>query len=87
MTNYKGFKRGDRVTVKMTDKAYDDYGTIDPGMIGTIASFPPKVCIVQGAIYDGLPYFAYVVFDKIKTIGTHSNPYRAGIDICNLQKE
>lgn len=83
MNAYKGFKVGDRVTVKMNDKAYDDGPTITPGMVGTIKAFPPKVMIVKGPVFDGLPYFAYAEFDAIID-HVHGNHVRGGIDICNL---
>ena len=86
MKTYKSFKIGQRVRVKLEDEAYDNQGTITPDMVGTIKSFAPKVRIIKRPpLYDGLPYFAYVEFDKIAD-QVHDNHYRAGIDICNLQK-
>lgn len=84
MKKYKGFSIGDRVTVKKTDTAYNGFGNITSNMIGTIKAFPPKVRIIKGELFDSLPYFAYVVFNK--TQGIHNNHYRGGIDICNIQK-
>lgn len=85
MKTYKGFKVGQRIRVIRDDEAYDNRGVITPDMVGTIKSFAPKVRIVKGPpLYDGLPYFAYVEFDKIAD-ELHGNPYRGGIDICNLQ--
>lgn len=87
MKTYKGFKVGQRVTVKKPDEAYDKLGTIEPGEPGTIKAFPPKVRIVKGEVFDGLPYFAYVEFDRVdETHPPHRNCIRGGIDICNLMK-
>ena len=83
MDIYKGFKVGDRVTVKKNDTSYDDGPTITPIMVGAIKAFPPKVRIVKGPVFDGLPYFAYVIFDEIQD-HVHGNHVRGGIDICNL---
>jgi hypothetical protein len=86
MNTYKGFKVAQRVKVITEDEAYDNQGKITPDMVGTIKSFPPKVRIIKRPpLYDGLPYFAYIEFDKIAD-QVHGNHYRAGIDICNLQK-
>jgi len=74
--SYRRFNVGDRVSVKQTDTAYDSTPPITPDMVGTIKSFPPKVCKVTGPLYDSGNYFAYIVFDNA----------RAGIDICNLKK-
>jgi hypothetical protein len=73
--------------VKQPDEAYDNRGTITPDMIGTIKSFAPKVRIIKRPpLLDGLPYFAYVEFDRIAD-EKHQNHFRGGIDICNLKKE
>jgi len=90
-SSYKGFKVGDRVSVKKTDTAYDDAKDITPDMVGTIKAFPPKVRKCIGPLYDRGDYFAYVEFDKTYQITTASeeirtHQYRAGIDICNLNK-
>lgn len=85
MKTYKNFKVGDRVHVKLTDEAYDKQGSITTDMVGTIKNFTPKVRIIKRPpLYDGLPYFAYVEFDKIAD--DHHNHFRGGIDICNLKK-
>ena len=87
MEKYKKFKIGDRVSCKHPDKAYDNQGNITPDMIGTIKNFAPKVRIInQPPLFDTLPYFAFVVFDKIAD-EIHQNHFRGGIDICNLKKE
>jgi hypothetical protein len=96
MNAYKGFKVGDRVSVKQPDEAYDNRGTITPDMIGTIKSFAPKVRVMKRPpLLDGLPYFAYVEFDKIAEDNGvpaffgqrwNSKHFRGGIDICNLKK-
>lgn len=89
-TSYKGFKIGDRVSVKQSDIAYDDAPPITPAMIGTIKSFPPKVKKCVGPLYDNGDYFAYIEFDgtytKTTDCETRLYHYRAGIDICNLRK-
>jgi hypothetical protein len=87
MNTYKGFKIGDRVSVKISEEAYDRTGLITPDMKGTLKSFAPKVKIIPVSITtDGLPYFAYVVFDKIYD-PIHNNHVRGGVDIKNLKKE
>jgi hypothetical protein len=105
-SSYKGFKIGDRVSVKKTDTAYDGAGSITPDMVGIIKAFPPKVRKCIGPLYDRGDYFAYIVFDSTYTrhemVMTHitcmtqhrinqsmkprTYQYRAGIDICNLNK-
>jgi hypothetical protein len=86
MKTYKGFKVGQRVRVKRPDEAYDNQGAITPDMTGAIKSFAAKVRIIKRPpILDGLPYFAYVEFDKIAD-EVHQNRFRGGIDICNLRK-
>jgi len=89
-TSYKGFKIGDRVSVKQDDVAYDDAPPITPNMIGTIKSFPPKVTKCVGPLMDRGDYFAYIVFDGTYAKTSHSETkiytFRAGIDICNLRK-
>lgn len=85
-TSYKKFKVGDRVTVKQKDESYDSAPDIMPGMVGTIKSFPPKVRIVKGPLYDRGHYFAYVEFDATyEDEGKHTHNIRGGIDICNLR--
>jgi hypothetical protein len=84
LESYKGYKVGDRVTVKQQEEAYDTRRPITPGMIGTVKSFPPKVRMCKGPLKDGLPYFVYVEFDEV--FGIHNNHVRGGINICNLQK-
>jgi hypothetical protein len=85
MKTYKGFKIGDRVTVKITENAYDRE-TLTPDMIGTIKAFSPKVHLCQlSEINDRLPYFAYVEFDKTFN-PPHNNHIRGGINIKNLKK-
>jgi hypothetical protein len=86
METYKGFKVGDRVHVKVTDDSYDNQGDITPDMLGTIKNFAPKVRIIKRPpLLDGLPYFAYVEFDKIAD-EVHQNHFRGGIDICNIRR-
>lgn len=86
MKTFKGFKIGDRITVKNPDISYDNNGMITTSDVGTIKSFPPKVRIIKRPpLYDGLSYFAYCVFDRI-TDEIHNNHLRGGIDICNLNK-
>lgn len=86
MNAYKGFKTGDRVSVKISEEAYDQAGLISPDVVGTINGFAPKVRIVPISLTtDGLPYFAYVVFDKIYDL-IHNNHVRGGVDIKNLKK-
>jgi hypothetical protein len=85
MQTYKGFKVGQRVSVKLQDEGYDTGEEILPTDVGTIKSFPPKVRIIKRPpLYDGLSYFAYVVFDRIVD-KVHNNKLRGGIDICNLR--
>lgn len=82
---YKGFKIGDRVGVKVEEPAYDT-GTITTTDIGTIEAFPPKVRIIKRPpTMDGLPYFAYIEFDRVVN-PVHNNKLRGGVDICNLKK-
>jgi hypothetical protein len=84
--SYKKFHVGDRVSVKMSNPAYDSAPPVTPDMEGTIKSFPPKVCKVSGPQYDRGDYFAYVVFDKFYGDKKHQTNIRAGIDICNIRK-
>jgi hypothetical protein len=85
LKSYKGFKEDDRVQVKLPDEAYDRSGVIQTTDVGTIKSFAPKVRIInRPPLYDGLPYFAYVEFDRIVDT-LHRNRLRGGIDICNLK--
>lgn len=83
---YKRFTIGDKVSVKETDKSYDNGPDITTEMTGTIKSFPPKVRKVKGPLFDNGDYFAYVEFDE--TYISHGRTYkiRGGIDICNLKK-
>jgi len=82
---FKGFKIGDRVSVKVDEPAYDT-GTMTTTDAGTIKAFPPKVRIIKRPpLYDGLQYFAYVEFDRIVN-PIHNNKLRGGVDICNLKK-
>jgi hypothetical protein len=83
---YRGFKVGDRVTVKETEEAYDYSGNITPDMVGTVKAFPPKVVKHKGPLHDNGDYFAYIVFDKTYTHGPHTHNCRGGINICNLKK-
>jgi hypothetical protein len=90
-TSYKGYKVGDRVSVKATDSAYDSAGDITPDMVGTIKAFPPKVRKCIGPLYDRGDYFAYIEFDNTYThtfqgFKPRTYQYRGGIDICNLRK-
>ena len=86
MDIYKGFEVGDRVQVKATDEAYDNCGAIEVTDVGTIKSFAPKVRIIKRPpLFDGLPYFAYVEFDRVVDV-VHGNKLRGGVDICNLKK-
>lgn len=81
---YKGFKLGDRVSIKKAEHSYDDAPNITPFMVGTIKTFPPKVIKVPGQSGD---YFAYVVFDETYSDrGGHIHNIRGGIDICNLSR-
>jgi hypothetical protein len=84
--NYKRFAVGDKVSVKQPDTAYDQAPDITPDMIGTIKAFPPKVRKIKGPLFDRGDYFAYIEFDKTRTIGEHTHNIRAGIDTCNLRK-
>jgi len=83
---YRGFKVGDRVTVKQPERAYDSVGWIQPGMVGTIQAFPPKVVKRRGPGHDSGDYFAYVVFDDYSRIRGRDYRLRGGVNIINLQK-
>lgn len=90
-TKYKGYKIGDRVSVKETDTSYDRAENVTPDMVGTIKAFPPKVRKCKGPLFDRGDYFAYIEFDNTYTRAAkgaepRTYQYRAGIDICNLRK-
>lgn len=85
MLTYKGFKVGQRVSVKVPENGYDTGEEITTDDVGTIKAFAPKVRIIKRPpLYDGLSYFAYVEFDRIVD-KIHNNMLRGGIDICNLK--
>lgn len=83
---YKGYKLGDRVTVRQTENAYDSLGDIPPGMIGTIKAFPPKVRKFKGPGHDSGDYFAYVEFEGTASRGARTYQLRGGVNMCNLKK-
>jgi hypothetical protein len=88
---YKGFKVGDRVSVKENESSYDRGPEITPDMIGTIKAFPPKVRKCKGPLHDRGDYFAYIEFDstyKSGSIGMSERTYsiRGGVNICNLKR-
>jgi hypothetical protein len=89
METYKNFKVGDRVSAKQEEESYDGFGLVKPDDIGTIKAFPAKVRMTKGPLNDGLPYFAYIEFDR-----TVQHPIclngkyriRGGFDLCNIRK-
>ena len=84
--SYKGFKVGDKVTVKQSEPAYDHAPDITPDMIGVIKAFPPKVCKCKGPLHDNGDYFAYIEFNTTYTVGQRTYNIRGGVNICNLKK-
>jgi hypothetical protein len=80
---YKGFKIGDRVTIKEMELAYDTKHPIQPGMVGTIKAFPPKIWKRKGPLHDSLPYFVYIEFDE-RYDDVHKNHIRGGVNMCNI---
>ena len=81
-------KPGDRVTCLLPEPAYySGYGgrpemIFRPGMVGTVKSVAPKVCIVSGPGRDRRPDFLVVDYEAPET----GKVERVGLNYANAKK-